>query len=206
MQNLFRITEVVAHHIATVPFGRGGAGTLMQNRLNISGKRRIGFQQAEKIILVDVIDDGQVGDVAEFVAVTQIVDDQDIAAIVFNQHAGKIAADESGPASYDMHDLSRCLRSSIRRRNTDILPGRFLRLEDRLSDENSTNTSPAWDTTAAGLWISPCTCVVHLPESDSARLCLTLLPLNSSLLPQDSAEYNNAAAYRLKEPVIKHLH
>jgi hypothetical protein len=88
----------------------------MHNRRHAASERLIRFQPRNQFIFVDVVGDRKVGDIAKFVTVAEIVNDDNIVARVFHQHTNQVAPDESRAARYDVHAVRpfRVLRESRR--------------------------------------------------------------------------------------------
>src|SRR5690606_21549828 len=103
-EQLQRDAEVVVPHGASVPLRRVGAGAAVDHGL---GAREFARQDTTaEFVLVLVIGDVQVEQVAELVAVGQVVDRQDVGDAARIQPADQVAADEAGGAGDHDHDIN----------------------------------------------------------------------------------------------------
>src|SRR6266498_5708170 len=92
-----RVAVVVAHHVAAVGLHRVGARALMQYRNEIVVEVAVG-EPHEELLLVHVIGDIAVDEIAELVGAREIVDGDDALLAARVQRLDEIGADEPGGA------------------------------------------------------------------------------------------------------------
>ena len=92
---------VVVHHVAAVRLGGVGAGALVVE--GVTGLRLGAAGDGRGIRAVHVVGDVAVAEVAELVAVLEVVDGEDVGAASVVEGTDEVAADEAGGAGDDVH-------------------------------------------------------------------------------------------------------
>ena len=113
MEQRLRIFEVVVHHVFAIVLHRIGAGSLMEDHVDllmIETARPDAFQE---VPFIEIIHDPEALDIFEFHHIGQVVDHQDIIPAPVVQALDDIAANEPGTASYDNHSLTSFTRFMI---------------------------------------------------------------------------------------------
>ena len=100
-QHLFRVLEVVVHHVHAVVFKRVGAGALVQNRLDPTFSQCIFSNGAAKLPLVHVIHIARAVQVLELPGIGQVVHHQNVRDAVRIQLVDQVAADKARASSND---------------------------------------------------------------------------------------------------------
>ncbi|CQI33218.1 7-keto-8-aminopelargonate synthetase and related enzymes [Yersinia enterocolitica] len=107
MQDIFRILIVVIHHVLAIPLSGGRTGTFVENRVDIT--HIITSNNAgNKIFFIHVISDIQINQIDEFGAVFQVIHNQNIFIADIIQRLNDVAANETGAASDDNHQVHPC--------------------------------------------------------------------------------------------------
>ncbi len=75
----------------------------MQDSVDAGGKCLVRLEPLQKFVFVYVIGNRQVGNVDEFVAVAEVIDDDHVIVPIINQCADEIAAYESGASGNYVH-------------------------------------------------------------------------------------------------------
>ena len=101
-EHRLRAGEVLVEHILPVPLGGVGAGALVEHRLD-RAEIGAGRDPLAELGAVEVVGDAGAGEVREFPAVDQVVDDEDVVAAARVQRVDEIRSDESGAAGDDEH-------------------------------------------------------------------------------------------------------
>ena len=102
VQQHLGVLVVVAHHVAAVPLRGGGTGALVKDGLH-AAEILPGPDTFQKVVLVQIVPDAQIGQVLELDAVAQIVHHQDVLPAAGVQRLDNVGADETGPACHDDH-------------------------------------------------------------------------------------------------------
>ncbi len=111
------IRIVVVHHVAAIRLRRGRTGALMENRVD-GAERCVALEQLPESLLVDVVGNVALDDIAELVGPRHVVDDNDVVDAAAIESRDEVRADEAGAAGDDDHGVdgtvSSCDSSSAR--------------------------------------------------------------------------------------------
>ena len=95
-----RVPVVVAHHEAAIGLHRVRARTLVQHRRDVV-LEVAGADARDEFVLVEVIGDVAVREIAELVGVVQVVDGDDVAFAARVERPDQVRTDEAGGAGDD---------------------------------------------------------------------------------------------------------
>ena len=99
-----RVAVVVAQHVAAVALHRVGARALVQDRRDVVVEIAL-RQAAQELVLVEVVGDLDIDQVANLVGARQVVDRDDVGLAARVQPAHQVRSDEAGGAGDDdVHD------------------------------------------------------------------------------------------------------
>src|SRR5574340_512928 len=105
VEQLHRVARVIGHHVAAVLFHRVGARALVQDGFQCVVEFT-GFQAFDEFLLVEIIGDLAIDQVAELVRPLQIVDRDDVGDATLVERLDQIGADKAGRAGDDVIHLS----------------------------------------------------------------------------------------------------
>ena len=104
MQQRLRIFVVRAHHEVDIVLHRVGAGTFMEDGVDVRAIEVIVLDGLKEIILVLVVDELQAAQVLVVRAVLEVIDNEDIRAATAVKFLDDVAADKTGTTRYDNHE------------------------------------------------------------------------------------------------------
>ena len=104
VEQFLRVGEVVVQHVPSVRLGRVGAGSLVQERAGFQPGGAAADELAE-LGAVHVVGDLAVAEVAKLVAMSQVIDGQDVPDAAIVEGADQVTSDETSGSGHDMHGV-----------------------------------------------------------------------------------------------------
>ncbi len=116
-------TIIVIHHVLAVTLGCVGAGPLMKDRFYA---RQLTLQKAlSKYVFMQIIGNVQVNQINEFIAVCEVIDNQNVVDAPYIQAFYNIAANETGTSGNHNHLNSPTVTTDVPNLPTATPPARL---------------------------------------------------------------------------------
>ncbi len=103
MEQFFAVGVVGVHHVFAVVLHGVGAGAVVEDGLDGRAVEFPGNKRRHKVVFVEIVLDVERQQVFEFVALAEVVDNEDVAPASLVEAFDEVAADEAGAACYDDH-------------------------------------------------------------------------------------------------------